>query len=78
MNAPAERLDVPTDADTITYATADLTHTINAISDGGGDTRDNAGGPDAYSCCNEATPVNTKVLRRVGFLPLGPTEMSVL
>jgi hypothetical protein len=28
MNAPAERLDVPTDADTITYATADLTHTI--------------------------------------------------
>jgi hypothetical protein len=28
MNAPAERLDVPTDADTIAYATADLTHTI--------------------------------------------------
>jgi quercetin dioxygenase-like cupin family protein len=28
MNAPAERLDVPTDADTITYANADLTETI--------------------------------------------------
>jgi hypothetical protein len=28
MNAPAERLDLPTDADTITYANADLTHTI--------------------------------------------------
>src|SRR5262249_12036165 len=31
MNAPAERLDVPTDADTITYANADLTHTIEVF-----------------------------------------------
>jgi quercetin dioxygenase-like cupin family protein len=28
MNSPAERLEVPTDADTITYANADLTQTI--------------------------------------------------
>jgi quercetin dioxygenase-like cupin family protein len=31
MNAPAERLDVPTDADTITYANADLTHTMEVF-----------------------------------------------
>ena len=28
MNAPAERMDVPTDLDTVTYANADLTDTI--------------------------------------------------
>jgi len=31
MNAPAERLDVPTDADTITYANADMTYTIEVF-----------------------------------------------
>ena len=28
MSAPAERMEVPTDADTVTYANADLTETI--------------------------------------------------
>jgi hypothetical protein len=28
MNVPAERMDVPTDLDTVTYANADLTDTI--------------------------------------------------
>jgi quercetin dioxygenase-like cupin family protein len=31
MNAPAERLDVPTDTDTITYANADLAQTIQVF-----------------------------------------------
>jgi quercetin dioxygenase-like cupin family protein len=31
MNAPAQRLEVPTDADTITYANADLTQTIDVF-----------------------------------------------
>jgi quercetin dioxygenase-like cupin family protein len=31
MNAPAERMDVPTDADTVTYANADLTDTIEVF-----------------------------------------------
>ena len=31
MNAPAERLEVPTDVDTITYANSDLTRTIEAF-----------------------------------------------
>jgi hypothetical protein len=28
MSAPAERMEVPSDSDTVTYATADLTETI--------------------------------------------------
>jgi mannose-6-phosphate isomerase-like protein (cupin superfamily) len=31
MNAPAERMDVPTDGDTVTYANADLTDTIKVF-----------------------------------------------
>jgi hypothetical protein len=31
MNAPAERMDVPTDVDTVTYANADLTETIKVF-----------------------------------------------
>jgi len=31
MNAPAERMEVPTDADTVTYASADLTETIKVF-----------------------------------------------
>jgi quercetin dioxygenase-like cupin family protein len=31
MNAPAQRLEVPTDADTTTYANADLTQTIDVF-----------------------------------------------
>jgi mannose-6-phosphate isomerase-like protein (cupin superfamily) len=31
MNAPAERMEVPTDADTVTYANADLTETIKVF-----------------------------------------------
>ena len=31
MNAPAERLDVPTEADTITYANADMAETIEVF-----------------------------------------------
>ena len=32
MNAPAERMDVPTDVGTVTYANADLTDTIKVLS----------------------------------------------
>jgi hypothetical protein len=35
MTAPAECLDVPTDADTMTYANADLTHTIEVFEQSG-------------------------------------------
>jgi hypothetical protein len=31
MNAPAERMELPTDADTVTYADADLTETIKVF-----------------------------------------------
>ena len=31
MNTPAERLEVPTDVDTVTYANADLTETIKVF-----------------------------------------------
>ena len=31
MNAPAERMEVPTEVDTVTYATADLTQTIQVF-----------------------------------------------
>ena len=31
MNAPAERMDIPTDIDTVTYANADLTDTIKVF-----------------------------------------------
>jgi hypothetical protein len=31
MNAPAERMDVPTDVDAVAYATADLTETIKVF-----------------------------------------------
>ena len=31
MNAPAERMEVPTEVDTVTYATADLTPTIQVF-----------------------------------------------
>jgi hypothetical protein len=31
MNAPAERMEVPTEVDTVTYATADLTQTIKVF-----------------------------------------------
>jgi hypothetical protein len=31
MNAPAERMEAPTDVDTVTYATADLTETIQVV-----------------------------------------------
>ena len=31
MNAPAERMEVPTDVDTVTYANADLTETIKVF-----------------------------------------------
>jgi len=31
MNAPAERMEVPTDADTVTYANADLTETFKVF-----------------------------------------------
>ena len=31
MSAPAERMEVPTDVDTVTYATADLTETIKVF-----------------------------------------------
>jgi hypothetical protein len=31
MNAPAERMDVPTDVGTVTYANADLTDTIKVF-----------------------------------------------
>lgn len=31
MNAPAERMEVPTDVDTVTYATADLTETFKVF-----------------------------------------------
>ena len=31
MNAPAERMELPSAADTVTYATADLTETINVF-----------------------------------------------
>jgi quercetin dioxygenase-like cupin family protein len=31
MNAPAERMEVPTDADTVTYANVDLTETIRVF-----------------------------------------------
>ena len=32
MNAPAKRMDVPTDVDIATYANADLTETIDVLS----------------------------------------------
>jgi quercetin dioxygenase-like cupin family protein len=35
MNVPAERLEVPTDADTITYANSDLTRTIEVFEEYG-------------------------------------------
>ena len=31
LSAPAERMEVPTDVDTVTYATADLTETIKVF-----------------------------------------------
>jgi len=31
MNVPAERMEVPADADAVTYAEADLTQTINVF-----------------------------------------------
>ena len=31
MNAPAERMEVPTEVDPVTYATADLTQTIKVF-----------------------------------------------
>jgi len=31
MNAPAERMEAPTDVDAVTYATADLTETIKVF-----------------------------------------------
>ena len=31
MNAPAERMEVPTEVDAVTYATADLTQTIQVF-----------------------------------------------
>lgn len=31
MNAPAERMDIPTDVDTVTYANADLTDTMKVF-----------------------------------------------
>jgi mannose-6-phosphate isomerase-like protein (cupin superfamily) len=31
MNAPAARMDIPTDVDTVTYANADLTYTMKAF-----------------------------------------------
>jgi len=31
MNGPAQRMEVPTDADTVTYATADLTETVKVF-----------------------------------------------
>ena len=31
MSAPAERMEVPTDVDTVTYANADLTETIKVF-----------------------------------------------
>jgi glyoxylate utilization-related uncharacterized protein len=35
MNAPAERMEVPTDGDTVTYATADLTNTMKVFEEYG-------------------------------------------
>jgi hypothetical protein len=35
MNMPAEHMGLPADADTLTYATADLTQTINLLEQGG-------------------------------------------
>ena len=35
MNAPAERMEVPTEVDTVTYATADLTQTIQVFEQNG-------------------------------------------
>jgi hypothetical protein len=31
MNAPAERMEIPTDANTVTYANADLTDTMKVF-----------------------------------------------
>ena len=31
MNAPAARMDIPTDVDTVTYANADLTATVKVF-----------------------------------------------
>lgn len=31
MNAPAERMDIPSGADTVTYANADLTETVKVF-----------------------------------------------
>jgi hypothetical protein len=35
MNAPAQRMEVPTEPDTVTYATADLTETIHVFAQHG-------------------------------------------
>ena len=59
MNAPAGRLEVPTDADTIAYANSDLTHTIEVFEQYGVHFLSaeeiqaaNAGVPDACSYCD--------------------------